>query len=156
MKRPCEYIDRLHLLKDGELSAREKGLMMNHLRTCGECQAEWQAITELSRMIGGIDDVTPGPEFDRAFWAKVDAYENKALINRIKDLFASPRRWVLVPVLATIVLAVAFALNMNPVRPVPTDISLSDQMDLLDDFDVVNNLDLLENWDAINRVELKS
>lgn len=156
MTKTCDYTGRLHLMKDGELSSRESGMMMNHLRTCEACQAEWKAITRLSRMMAGIDDVTPRPDFDRAFWAKVDHYETTKFSSRLKQLFAAPGRRVLVPVFATIILTVVIGLSVYRSHPVQSDISLTEQMELLDDFDVVNNLDLLENWDAINRMELKS
>lgn len=156
MKQTCEYTGRLHLMKDGELSNGEQARVLKHLQHCETCRAEWVSLSRLGRLMRGLDDVSPSAGFDRAFRDKVDAYEQRRPGRLLEWLLTRPARRMLVPVAATLVLCAGVYLSVHTVNIPPDDMALSDQIDLLEDFDVVEHLDLLENWETINRMSVNT
>lgn len=154
MNTTCKHSNRLHLLKDGELSAEQSRSMTEHLGDCPVCQAEWQSLQSLSTLLGGLEDMDVPPDYDRNFWKKVDHYQSKRLWNFFDGW--SGRGWrmaVASPLLVAMIFGAGLYLSIRNFGPGTDEISLSEQMDLLEDFDVVNNLDLLENWDVINQMK---
>ena len=156
MKQACEYIDRLHLLKDGEFPNGDEEQLMAHFRECDLCQAEWATLDRLTRMMATIDDVSPRPGFDKAFWDTVEAYEKNTFTHVLTRFFPQPLRRVMVPAAAALVLCAGLYAGLNAMKPYSDELTLVDQIELLEDYEVVDNLDLLENWDVINRMKEKT
>ncbi|MBU1169114.1 MAG: zf-HC2 domain-containing protein [Proteobacteria bacterium] len=153
MKKTCEQSVRLQLLKDNALEKEAADRVKEHLRECEPCQDEWDSMNALSRVLSELDDQEVPPDFDRTFWMRVDEYNGKGLFSFFGGRSAGRWRIAFAPLLAAIIMAAGLYVSVQTMGNKVEELSLSDQMDLLDDFDVVNNLDLLEDWVAMNQMK---
>ncbi len=147
MNKTCPHSQLLQRFMDGELPEQQIRFVEHHLEGCAHCDRELQSLTRLKNLLLDLDDVEASPGFDRAFWKKVDAFEEKRLPSLFRRWMAGRWRLGLAPVLATLILFGGVTL-VRKTQSVPvTDVNVLDQMDLFSDYDVVSNLDVLEQVD---------
>ena len=67
-QQPCEqYTEWMSLAQDGLLNSTQSRLLHAHVALCPECQAQWKAITLVSRMLHSVPVMGPLPGFVARF-----------------------------------------------------------------------------------------
>lgn len=62
-----DYGERMSLMLDGRLNARERADLTAHLATCEECRARWAAFQQVDRVLASAAQVAPAPGFAARF-----------------------------------------------------------------------------------------
>jgi anti-sigma factor RsiW len=62
-----DYGERMSLMLDGRLNARERADLTAHLATCEECRARWAAFQQVDRVLTSAAQVAPAPGFAARF-----------------------------------------------------------------------------------------
>ena len=62
-----DYGERMSLMLDGRLNARERADLTAHLATCEECCARWAAFQQVDRVLASAALVAPAPGFAARF-----------------------------------------------------------------------------------------
>jgi len=62
-----DYDERMSLMLDGRLNAREQADLTAHLATCEECRARWAAFQQVDRVLTSAALVAPAPGFAARF-----------------------------------------------------------------------------------------
>ena len=76
--QPCEqYTEWMSLAQDGLLSSSHSRLLHAHVALCPECQAQWEAITLVSRMLHSAPMAVPLPGFVARFEGRLARREEK-------------------------------------------------------------------------------
>ncbi len=145
MNRPCPHSDLLNPYMDGELPEEKRRFVEDHLESCLACADEFQNLRKLRDLLMDCEEVSVSPDFDRLFWKKVDAFEEKKLKNAFRRWLGKNWRLGFAPVFATAVLLIGTTFVKDTRTMMGRETMFFDQMELFQDFDVVNNLDLLED-----------
>jgi anti-sigma factor RsiW len=146
-------------LVDGELGGAERAELETHLETCDACRAALADHERLDALLRALPQVTPAPDFEARFWARVAreraAAETGGLSGRL-------RAWLRPAVLAGlsgVAAASVAAFVLLHQTPTSTSAALDPDARLVvnerdfeliqdDDMDVVSDVDVLEDWDA--------
>ena len=156
----CAMKDKITGFIDGELSDIERDLVARHLEICAVCRKEHDALKSLDGLLQASAPVTPSRDFNRNFWAKVDAAgQKKARWGIFPDFFrkmgpawAAVASVVLVAAGSLIVYQASF--NFSTSRaPLQNDMQFVENIHLYRDFEVIANLELLEHWEEIVQLE---
>lgn len=73
-----EIKDRLLSFEDAELDPREKVLLAEHLKDCGECRARLESWKQSSRALTDVKDPAPSEKFVLNVMQNVEALEAKS------------------------------------------------------------------------------
>src|SRR5262245_7627973 len=95
-------------LADGQLGADERAALETHLAGCAGCRAELAALERLDAVFAALAPVTPPPDFEARFWARVARGEAAP-----EGVLARLRRWLLPGGLALAGAAAALVLYLN-------------------------------------------
>jgi anti-sigma factor RsiW len=158
----CEQIDEIKkAFMNGEVSGEQARAVRLHLASCAAC-ASHLSPAEWVEILPAIDkEIEPTRDFSERFYARLEARQNEnALPIRTKAfLWFSLVTWGWSHRLAAagaftalIVVGIFIGqyLSESPDRPfLYGELSIVENMDLLQDMAVINNLELLENFDAI-------
>ena len=111
MIHPTE--DELVLLHYGE--AEDAARLLEHLETCGECRASYEALRGVLGAVSALDAPERGPDYERAVWERVRAHLQVPAGRKVVPL----RRWRrLVPAAAVAAsLVLAFLLGRHSLTP---------------------------------------
>jgi len=59
----CSRIRRLSAFLDGEVTEEEKQHILEHLKTCPDCQKELEALHQVSDSLDSFEEIEPSPYF---------------------------------------------------------------------------------------------
>lgn len=159
-KNSCNVKKMVTLLVDGELSRKDREFVTRHLKECGICQKEYDALKSMDNLLLDLAPVEPSRDFSRKFWQKVDAMEQKKSQWRILQDFALYWRPALATAAGVAVIAAGslmlYKSGLHPSgspAPGPADMLLAGNINLYRDFDMINNLELFEHWEEIVKPE---
>ncbi|HYK87161.1 MAG TPA: zf-HC2 domain-containing protein [Acidobacteriota bacterium] len=156
----AEIKDELKLFLSGKLSGERSRRVRTHLATCAQCASELSAPDRIEGLVALDEAIEPSSEFESRFSARLDAHRRKqgatpdqpSLRERILAWSLS-RQLAAAGVLAAF-LALGIYIGMfrdrlqAPVATV-TEVSIAENLPLLQDMAVIENLDLLEDFDTI-------
>jgi anti-sigma factor RsiW len=161
----CKQIDEIkQAFMNGEVIGEQARAVRLHLADCAKC-ASHLSHSEWVEIIPAIDEqIEPSSDFHRQFHARIRERQNNPAFScqtrpfrwlRIPR-FAWPQRLALAGILAALIVAGIF-INRSPSESpdhplLYGELSIAENMDLLQDMAVINNLELLENFDAIENL----
>lgn len=157
----CKKIKE-HLVSylDKELEANIKDEVEKHLESCNECSAHFKEIKKSFEMVGDFGEIEPSADFDKKFFAKLDALKEEkkefdvhGLLEKIKDFLFGYRRIPAYAVSAVVVLLLAFVF-MNKFVMEPREMEVANLYELLSNYEVINDIELIENLDVIENLEI--
>ena len=70
---------------DGELSDTQRAVLENHLSTCDECNAEWQAFQKLMAEVSGLMNLSPPKDVVRSVERKIHRRSRGKFFGRSKS-----------------------------------------------------------------------
>jgi anti-sigma factor RsiW len=152
MNTQCPHSKQLSALIDGELPEDLSRQVMRHMDDCRACRNEFGRLTSIHTMLRGMREIEPSPQFERTFWKKINAIKEKKRNRRPFQNFVSwafRPSWAAAAAVAAIVAGIIFSAQQNTPRWNPVDISISQDLELYSEYEMIDQLDLLENWDEI-------
>ncbi len=78
-----DYGERMSLMLDGRLSARERAELEAHMAVCGECRAVWDKFQRVDRVLAGAAMVMPAPGFAQRLSARL-VHEQALQARRVR------------------------------------------------------------------------
>ncbi len=155
MKDICGNNSLLSAYLDNELDDVRRLEVSGHLEGCAECRRQLAALQAADAMIRDADAIEPSATFERRFWSKVSALERHRPPAWKRWLQPGWRPAMAVGLTAGIVLC-ALILAGDRKAPSLEDIIISENIELLTDYDLIRHLDILENLDALEAMKEKS
>lgn len=152
MKTECIFAASISPYTDGELSAEDTERIRLHLKICPACQTHFRTIIAINEQLAAIPEISPSPDFERNFWQKIDVLEKQRQQPAWKQWLNGDRLRDWRPALATaagiIVLCGTLLFTRMPMESELSidEIAISQNMELLTDYEIVRYLDLLEHW----------
>ncbi len=161
----CRKIKKIiPIYLDRELSADDRRLVAEHLRTCPQCLAEARAIEKSWEVLGELDEIKPDPQYIARFWRALDTqmpwYEK--MLRDVHNVFLQ-RRWV--PALAgaaVIVLVggmVTFQFLHRP-ETVPVlaelnaaELEMVSNFDLAEDYEIIQDMEFFSDFEVIENLD---
>lgn len=152
MRNPCRQEPLLGSYLDGELTEDQTAALRMHIADCSGCRRTLEGLRQTDALVRDLPLLEPSKGFDRTFWEKIEALENK---NRFRmwarNLFKGWR-----PVWAGAVagLAVAVMIYVGGTDPLnPEEVYIAQHMEFLEDYDLIGRLDMLELFDATDAMK---
>ena len=155
MKDICGNNRLLSAYLDNDLDDARRLQVSGHLEDCAECRKQLAALQAADAMIRDADAIEPSATFERRFWSKVSALERRKPQGWKRWLQPGWRPAMAVGVTAGIVLG-ALILAGDRKAPSLEEIIISENIELLTDYDLIRHLDILENLDALEAMKEKS
>ena len=153
MNRDCKKIEKdLTAFLDGELAEKQSLAVSGHLETCHGCRRELQLLRESMALTREWNDISPSAEFDRAFWHKLAAMNERH--SRKPGIFSQAWSLLTANYIATpVALALLLLITFVQSKPSP-DAGLQDKymimhMDLFLNLDAIDKKEALENFEVI-------
>ncbi len=151
MNNPCNQSKLLSMYLDGELSQVQSDALKAHLDVCPECQRTLATLRENDTLIRNMPAPEPSTDFDRTFWKKVDALEERSRGPWLQHLF---RGWRPVWAGAMAGLAVAVMIYFKSTGPMtPEEVFIAEHMEFLEEYDLIGQLEMLEHLEAVNAMK---
>jgi anti-sigma factor RsiW len=155
MKKICGNDGLLSAYLDNELGDAVRLQVSSHLETCAECRNQLAALQAADAMIRDSDAVEPSATFERSFWGKVSALERRKNPAWKQWLQPGWRPAVAVGLTAGIVMGLLI-LTGNGKAPSLEEMIISENIELLTEYDLIRHLDILENLDALEAMKERS
>lgn len=140
---------------DRELADRQASAFEAHLETCPDCRGALQAARALETSLGELPEITPGPQFEAQFWARLARAEASGAPREWRERLRGwrPVRWAGA---GAALAAVAVLLSVGHPAPSAQDWVLitGDEFELVLEADpqLLASLDLLETWDETEEI----
>jgi anti-sigma factor RsiW len=151
---PCKDPTLLSALVDGELSAEQSAAVRRHLDQCHACRRQFDILRQTDAAVRAMAPLEPSADFDRTFWSKVAAWEDRRTGRSWLQVFWMRWRPALAAgVAAAAASAVIFVAVGNRRTPTPEEVFIAQNMELLENFDMIEHLDMLEHLDAVETME---
>jgi len=107
----CSQIrKKLSAFSDGEVSEEEKQLISEHLESCDLCRKESEALSQVSDVLGIMDEVQVSPFFIAHLKQKIAEQKAK---GRVHLPFMAWIRRALIPIAATAFIFLSFLAGSN-------------------------------------------
>ena len=155
MKTFCGNDSLLSAYLDNELTDTERLQVSGHLESCADCRNQLAALQAADAMIRGSDVIEPSATFERRFWGKVSALGRRKPPVWKQWLQPGWRPAMAVGLTACIVIG-ALILAGNRKAPSLEEIVISENIELLTEYDLIRHLDILENLDALEAMKEQS
>jgi anti-sigma factor RsiW len=152
MNNKCPFSEKLSLYIDGELTNEGSERIRRHLQACSACENELNRFQSVNQMVEEIKNIEPSPNFERAFWKKINSLKEKKKKRwSLKDFGLWRLRPILAgaTVVATIAMAAILYVEKGASKWNPVELAIAKDLQFYSDLDMVSQLDLLENWDGI-------
>ncbi len=152
MKTDCIFSASISPYIDDELSAEDTERLRLHLKTCSACRNQLRVLSAMEVQLAAMPPITPSPDFDRTFWQKIDALEEKRRQPAWKQWLNGDRLREWRPALAAaagvLILCGTFLFTQRPSETgfSADEIVMSQNLELLTDYEIVRHLDFLEQW----------
>jgi hypothetical protein len=153
MGNPCQDETLLSAYMDGELTKQQAHNVRQHIQGCESCRRRLADLKTTDTLIQGLEAIEPSVNFDRSFWSKIDRFEARRT-NRwwIRWMYPIWRPAFATGLAAGLAMGL-FILN-SPDKGVDIeDRFITENIELLNDYDLIYNLDILENWNAIEAMK---
>lgn len=160
----CE--ENLSAYVDGELSGELTARVEAHVKMCGSCRRELEALRRTDAALDALGDLEPVSDFTERVLRRIVSEGGEKEVVSVDALRGRRRRaWRIaasVAAAACIALAVLVTLylagggadpNVDPPETVMTELDMFAEMELLSDMDVIENLDALEALEQIDDLE---
>lgn len=155
MKNICGNNGLLSAYLDNELDDARRLQVSGHLESCADCRKRLAALQAADAMVRGCDVIEPSATFERSFWSKVSALEQRKPPAWKRWLRPGWRPAVAVGLTAGIVMG-ALILAGSRRAPSLEDVIISENIELLTEYDLIRNLDILENLDVLEAMKEQS
>ncbi|MGD9008837.1 MAG: zf-HC2 domain-containing protein [Desulfobacteraceae bacterium] len=155
MKKICGNDGLLSAYLDNELSDAERLQISGHLETCAKCRNQLAALQAADAMIRDADAIEPSATFDRSFWDKVASQERRKQPAWKQWLQPGWRPAMAVGLTAGIVMGLLIFAD-NRKAPSLEEMIISENIELLTEYDLIRHLDILENLDALEAMKERS
>jgi len=149
MKPKCSYQPFLSEFMDNELPEQRTKEIREHIQTCEPCRNETALIRQIEDSMKDLPEIEPSTDFDRSFWKKINAIEDKKKRWSISNLsFFNYRPYAAATLIAMLIAGFAFFYKAHKISKAE-EIIIAEHLELLKDFQTINHMDLLENWEEI-------
>jgi anti-sigma factor RsiW len=149
-----EVLRRIESAADGKLSSEEARAVRDHMTSCPGCAARLGPSAWVEILPALDATIEPSEDFARRFREKLRARPQlwwKKIAN-----WGWPRQLAAAGILTAIILAGIFVLwhpgNREDRAAYFDDITVAENLPLLEDMPVINNMDLLEDFDTIENL----
>ena len=153
MSRDCKKIQNdLTAYLDGELTEKQARLVSGHLKTCPLCRQEIETLRQSLALVLEWKEIEPSADFDRVFWKKVAAYEERQ--SRKPGIFSLAwslltANYIATPVALALLLLITFFQSKTPQELGLQDKYMIMHTDLFLNMDVIDKKEALENFEVI-------
>ena len=156
MKNKCSFQPFLSAYIDKELSDYRTKEIQEHIETCEKCRNEISLIRQIENTMKDVPEIEPSADFERSFWKKIDAIEDKKKRWSISHLsFFKYRPYAAATMIAILIAGFAFYYKAHQISKAD-EIIIAEHLELLKDFNTIDHMDLLENWEDIMHNHKKS
>lgn len=155
MKKICGNDGLLSAYLDNELLDTERLHVSKHLETCAKCRKQLAALQSADAMIRDSGDIMPSATFEQNFWGKVSALERQKQPAWKQWLQPGWRPAMAVGLTACIVMG-ALILTSSRKAPSLEEMIISENIELLTEYELIRHLDILENLDALEAMKEQS
>lgn len=155
MKNICGNNGLLCAYLDNELDDAERLQISGHLETCAECRNQLAALQAADAMIRDADAIEPSTTFERSFWGKVSALEHRKKPAWKQWLQPGWRPAMAVGMTAGIVMGLLILVDTGK-APSLEEMIISENIELLTEYELIRHLDILENLDALEAMKEQS
>jgi anti-sigma factor RsiW len=152
MKNICGNDRLLSAFLDDELDNAERLRVSGHLESCAQCRNQLAALQAADAAIRDGDVIEPSAAFERSFWGKVSTLERRKQPVWKQWLQPGWRPAMAAGLTAGIVMG-ALILTGNGKAPSPEEMIISENIELLTDYDLIRHLDILENLDTLEAMK---
>jgi anti-sigma factor RsiW len=140
---------------DNELGDTERLQVSGHLETCAKCRDQLAALQAADAMIRDTDAIEPSATFERSFWGKVSELDRRKKPAWKHWLQPGWRPAMAMGLTAGIVMG-ALILAGHRKAPSLEEMIISENIELLTEYDLIRHLDILENLDALEAMKEQS
>lgn len=152
MQNICGNNGLLSAYLDNELGDIERLQVSAHLETCAKCRKQLAALQAADAMILDSDTIEPSTTFERRFWGKVSALERRKQPTWKHWLQPGWRPAMAVGLTAGIVIS-ALILAGHRNAPSLEEMIISENIELLTEYELIRHLDILENLDGLEAMQ---
>ncbi len=156
MKDVCCSDDVLSAYLDAELGDAELQRVSDHLTTCTDCTKRLAALRAVDALVAESDTIEPSDEFNRTFWSKVSEVEQRTESPLWRQWLHPGWRPALAAGLTAGIIIGAVLISGPKEAPTLEEVIMSENMELLTEYDLIRHLDILENWDALEAMKERS
>ena len=149
----CRKVEKnLSAYVDRELDLRTAKKLEAHLSGCPRCREKLAALERVETALAAFPDREPSP----FLWTRVQAGVGTPPLRSVPirgrfRMATVPARVALVSLFLAVVLGgVIFSLRRGAVRleTAGLEVAVSENLDLLENYELIKNLDFLENWEG--------
>jgi len=156
MKNNCSFQPFLSAFIDKELPDYRTKEIQEHIETCERCRNETALIRQIENTMKDVPEIEPSADFERSFWKKIAAIEDKKKRWSISNLsFFKYRPYASATMAAMLIAGFAFFYKAHQISKAD-EIIIAEHLELLKDFQTIDHMDLLENWEDIMHNHEKS
>ena len=156
MEESCKYEKLLSAFADKELDEKQEKEIRFHLENCSSCQRELEEIFQADSVVNNWPEIEPSNAFNRNFWNKIDALEQERQRKRPWRTWILNQRFItagLSGCLAMVLLIAIMNKKDTDMDIQPDDLFMTENIELLKEYELISNLELLEDWEAINEMK---
>jgi Putative zinc-finger len=151
---------RLKVFLSGKLQGTESRNVRLHLASCARCASVLNSVDRIEILPAIDGNIEPSDGFHNRFLSRLEAHRAKQ-VGTLHDLcfwwnrlfaWSRPGRLAAAGSLAAVLflgIYLAFFRVKEDPGPLPTDITIAENLPLLRDMKVIENLDLLEDFESI-------
>jgi len=156
LKTSCNDGSKIFAFTDGELPDSQMEEIRSHLEECEACRKQLAMLQQADRLIRNIPEIEASRNFEKNFWKKIAAIEEKKETRSIFSFFQFKYKSFALASLSAMIIA-GFVLWSNaPRSPELNDVMIAENLELLQNFQEIRHLELLENWENIMKSDEKS
>jgi predicted anti-sigma-YlaC factor YlaD len=153
MSRDCKKIQKnLTAYFDGELVEEQALVVSRHLETCVSCRQELEALRESLALVLEWKDIEPSAAFDRDFWKKITAYEERksrkpGVLSLVWSILTA--NYIATPLALALLLLITFFQSKTSQELGLQEKYMIMHTDLFLNMDAIDKKDVLENFEVI-------
>jgi anti-sigma factor RsiW len=146
----------------GRLAGEESRAVRLHLAACSACAATLAAADRVELLPAVDPEIEPSPDLGARFRTRLEAHRE---LKEARRSWWSVLAWPVPRQLAAAGALAAFLVfglyvgmhreNIPPTGPGASEITIAENLPLLQDMKVIENLDLLEDFDAIENLSVQ-
>jgi anti-sigma factor RsiW len=155
MKKICGNDGLLSAFLDNELGDDERRRVSDHLERCAQCRSQLAALQAADALIRDCDPIEPSAGFERSFRDKVSVLERRRQPAWKRWLQPAWRPAMAVGLTAGIVMGVLIFTG-NGKAPSLEEMIISENIELLTEYDLIRHLEILENLEALEAMREQS
>jgi anti-sigma factor RsiW len=153
MSRDCKKIQKdLTAYLDGELVEQQALVVSGHLAACASCRQEIAALHESMALILEWKDIEPSATFDRDFWKRLAAYEERkgrkpGIFSLVWSLLTA--NYIATPLAFALLLLITFFQSKTSQELALQEKYMIMHTDLFLNMDAIDKKEALENFEVI-------